>query len=105
MAQAQRLSAAIRNEPRLELLAPVMLSAVCFRHRGTGNFSEEDLGRLNLAILKRVVERGRVYLSNASLRGRFCLRACIVNHRTKDSDVDCVIEEVLSAERDLRQSS
>jgi len=95
--QATRLAEAVRNESQLELMAPVELSAVCFRHRGGGIRTEEELNRLNLAILKRIVERGRVYLSNASLRNRFCLRACIVNHRTRDADVDCVVPEVLAA--------
>jgi glutamate/tyrosine decarboxylase-like PLP-dependent enzyme len=73
---------------------------VCFRHKGTSGIAEESLNQFNLALLKRVVERGRVYLSNASLRGKFCLRACIVNHRTKDADVDSVVTEVLAAARD-----
>jgi len=99
--QAQRLANAIEQESQLELLAPVELSAVCFRHRGAGGLSEEELSRFNLAVLKRVVARGRVYLSNASLRGKFCLRACIVNHRTKNADVDSVIPEVLAAAREM----
>jgi glutamate/tyrosine decarboxylase-like PLP-dependent enzyme len=94
LAHAQRLAAAVQREPRLELLAPVELSAVCFRYRGKAS-SEEELNQLNAAILKRVIERGRVYLSNAVLRGKFCLRACIVNHRTTNADVDCVVPEVL----------
>jgi glutamate/tyrosine decarboxylase-like PLP-dependent enzyme len=94
---AQRLGEAIRKEPRLELVAPVELSAVCFRFAEESGQPEEELNRLNRAILQRVIERGRVYLSNAILRGKFCLRACIVNHRTKDSDVDSVISEVLAA--------
>ncbi len=102
LAQARRLADAIEREPQLELLAPVELSAVCFRYRGTGGLPEEELNRLNLALLKRVVARGRIYLSNASLRGKFCLRACIVNHRTKDADIDSVISEVLAAARELR---
>ena len=101
MAHARRLADAIEREPQLEILAPVELSAVCFRHRGTGGQSEEELNALNLQILKRVVERGHVYLSNATLRGKFCLRACIVNHRTKDSDVDSVVPEVLDAAKNL----
>jgi aromatic-L-amino-acid decarboxylase len=36
-------------------------------------------------------------LSNATLGGRFALRACIVNHRTTDEDVAAVIQEVLAA--------
>ena len=97
LAQAQRLARAVQNESQLELLAPVELSAVCFRHRGSGATSREELNRFNAALLKRVVGRGRVYLSNASLRGQFSLRACIVNHRTTDSDVDSVVPEVLAA--------
>jgi aromatic-L-amino-acid/L-tryptophan decarboxylase len=98
---AQRLATAITKQPDLELLAPVELSAVCFRHTARGSLSEDELDRHNAAILKRVVERGRVYLSNATLRGKFCLRACIVNHRTTEADLDSVIPEVLTAAEDL----
>ena len=98
---ARRLAEAIVDQPELELVAPVELSAVCFRYLGKGGHSEGDLNRFNPAILKRVVERGRVYLSNASLRAKFCLRACIVNHRTTDADVDSVIPEVLEAAKEV----
>lgn len=94
---AQRLAIAIANQPDLELLVPVELSVVCFRHRGKGSPSQEELNQVNAAILNRVVQRGRVYLSNATLHGKFCLRACIVNHRTTADDVDSVISEVLAA--------
>jgi hypothetical protein len=59
------------------------------------------LNRRNASILRRTQQRGRVYLSNATLAGKFCLRACIVNHRTKDADVDAVIPEVLAATKEL----
>jgi glutamate/tyrosine decarboxylase-like PLP-dependent enzyme len=95
--QARRLADAIEHESHLELLAPVELSAVCFRHRGRSNTSEEQLNRFNAELLKRIVKRGRIYLSNASLRGKFSLRACIVNHRTTDPDIDCVVPEVLAS--------
>lgn len=88
---AQRLASAVAARPELELLAPVELSAVCFRYR----FPEQS-NRRNEELLKRVVERGRVYLSNATLNGNFCLRACITNHRTTEADVDAVISEVLA---------
>ena len=38
-----------------------------------------------------------MYLSNAELQGKFCLRACIVNHLTKESDIDQVVPEVVEA--------
>ena len=96
--QAQLLAELIDGEPSLERLAPVELSAVCFRWNAG---PAETLNERNAAILERVVRRGRVYLSNANLRGTFALRACIVNHRTTDDDVRAVIEEVLAAAQEL----
>ena len=95
--QAQRLAAAIKNSRSLELLAPIELSAVCFQHRLKQDASEEARNRFNLALLKSIVTRGRIYLSNAELQGKFCLRACIVNHLTNDADIDAVVPEVEDA--------
>ena len=94
---AQILADAIRSQPELELLAPVELSAVCFRYVRTG----VDLDALNLAILKKVIERGRVYFSNATIDGKFALRVCIVNHRTMEDDVLEVVSEVLAAAKEM----
>ena len=102
LVHAQRLAAAIEGSALLELLAPVELSAVCFRHLVNQDASEETRNRFNLALLKRIVARGRVYLSNAELKGKFCLRACIVNHLTKDSDIDAVVREVLEVAPSIR---
>jgi glutamate/tyrosine decarboxylase-like PLP-dependent enzyme len=98
---AQRLATAISKQPGLKLVAQGDLSVVCFRFTGTEPSSEEELNSRNAAILKRVLQRGQVYLSNATLRGKFCLRACIVNHRTTTDDVDSVIPEVLVAAQGL----
>lgn len=88
---AQMLAEAITSCPELELLAPVPLSAVCFRHRSPDNE----------AIMRRVIARGRVYLSNATIHGQFALRACFVNHRTTADDVRAIVPEVLAAADDL----
>jgi aromatic-L-amino-acid/L-tryptophan decarboxylase len=98
---AQQLARAIDAESVLERLAPVELSAVCFRHLVSPDSSEEERNRFNLALLKRVIARGRVYLSNAELRGKFCLRACIVNHRTTDADIEAVVQEVLAVAEEV----
>src|SRR5437667_5718204 len=75
---ARNLAAAVSRAGELELLAPVGLSAVCFRCRPGERHRDAD--RFNAAVLRRVIERGRVYLSNATLQGRFALRACFVHH-------------------------
>jgi len=99
---AQHLARIVDHTPMLERLAPVELSAVCFRQLVREDASEEERNAFNLALLKRVIRRGKVYLSNAELNGRFCLRVCIVNHLTKDSDIDAIVPEVLEAARELQ---
>ena len=98
---ARVLADAIDAEPKLERLAPVPLSAVCFRYGA----AEGDLDALNQAILKNVIRRGRVYISNATIGGKFALRACIVNHRTTEEDVKAVVSEVLGAAREALQQT
>lgn len=95
---ARRLADAVRAEPSLELLAPVSLSAVCFRY--TGQVSESERNAFNARLLAKINTRGRVYLSNATLSGRFALRACFVNHRTTPEDVQTVVAEVLAAAKE-----
>jgi aromatic-L-amino-acid/L-tryptophan decarboxylase len=84
---AQLLAQKIKAHSELELIAPVGLSAVCFRVRGKDNAK----------VLRRVIERGRVYLSNATIRDEFALRACFVNHRTTPADVQLIVDEALAA--------
>jgi len=97
LALAQRLAAAVRQSAGLELFEEPQLSVVCFRYKAGGRSGGSDLNRQNAEILRRVVRRGRVYLSNATLHGNFYLRACLVNHRTSEADVDAVVPEVLAA--------
>lgn len=92
---AQLLAELISANPALELMAPVALSAVCFRHRDGDN----------QAILRRILVRGRVYLSNASIRGEFALRACFVNHHAAEADVRAIVTETLAAAEDVRTAT
>jgi aromatic-L-amino-acid decarboxylase len=91
---AQLLARLITAEPALELLAPVELSTVCFRWKDA---AAGQANQRNAAILREISRRGRVCLSNASIRGAFALRACIINHRSTDADIAAVVEEVLVA--------
>jgi glutamate/tyrosine decarboxylase-like PLP-dependent enzyme len=99
LAHAQQLAQQVLETAALELLAPVELSAVCFRYRHDSDRDGAD--RVNAAILRRIIERGSVYLSNATLGGRFALRACFVNHRTTEADVAQIVPEVLAAAHEV----
>ena len=76
------------------------MSTVCFRWIGEG---AADLDERNRVLLQRLVARGRVYLSNATLHGKFALRACIVNPRTTDADLRAVIDEVHATAKEIEE--
>jgi glutamate/tyrosine decarboxylase-like PLP-dependent enzyme len=93
---AAHLAQAIKTNDQLELMAPVPLSAVCFRYVPRSHaLSEPQIDSLNLKIMNQVQRAGRVYISNATIHGRFCLRACVVNHRSTTPDVDAVVDEAV----------
>ena len=99
---AKQLAALVDAEAEMELLAPVPLSAVCFRYvPQSGGLNDLQLDELNLHILRNVQRRGWVYVSNATVHGKFALRACVVNHRTTAADVEAVVDEVLKVGKEL----
>lgn len=89
-ALARRLEARVRSEPNLELMAPVALNIVCFRHRG------EDPDSLNARIVADLHESGTAAPSTTQIGGQLVIRAAIVNHRTEARDVDALVDEVLA---------
>lgn len=97
---ALHLASRIDEREELELLAPVELSAVCFRYKGAGK-SDAELDALNAEIVKRSQRAGNVFFSNAVIHGKFALRACITNHRSTEKDVEAVISETLRIAREL----
>jgi aromatic-L-amino-acid/L-tryptophan decarboxylase len=94
VAMGHALADLIRAEPRLELMAPVTINIVCFRYRGDGG-SEDHLRALNTEIMLRIQESGVALPTDTTLRGRHCLRAAIVNHRTRPEDLEVLVAEVL----------
>ena len=93
---AQSLAAAIEASDDFDLLAPVPLSIVCFRHRPgrLRDASTEVINQYNRDLMLEVQRDGDAYLSNAVLDGQFALRACIVNYRTTPADADSLIETI-----------
>jgi aromatic-L-amino-acid/L-tryptophan decarboxylase len=51
---------------------------------------ERYLDQLNNELLTRLQNSGEAYVSNAIVRGRFALRACIVNFRTTQVDIEAL---------------
>ena len=102
--QARALGERVKATPELELLAPVSLNIVCFRYRG-GLSDEAALDALNRELLLRLHEGGVAAPSYATVRGRYSLRACITNHRTRDEDLELLRRETLRLGRELEVGS
>ena len=86
---ARHLEMRVAADARLELLAPVQLNIVCFRYRGN------DADVLNAAIVADLQESGVAAPSTTRIDGRLAIRAAIFNHRTRECDVDALVEAVL----------
>jgi glutamate/tyrosine decarboxylase-like PLP-dependent enzyme len=82
-----------------ELLAPVELSICCFRYVPRAGMSDTDLNQLNERIMALVQKGGRAYVSNATVNGRFALRACITNFRTTKADIEGTVAAIRDAAR------
>ena len=117
MAMAEYMAQRIESSNDFELMAPVQLSICCFRYMrpmirkrlAEADDAEKerlnaDLNQLNERIMKIVQRGGKAYLSNAMLRGRFALRACIINFRTTRADIDLTLDVVRAAANEIAGS-
>ncbi|MGZ4142504.1 MAG: pyridoxal phosphate-dependent decarboxylase family protein [Actinomycetota bacterium] len=95
-ALARYLDARATERPDFEVMAPTVLSICCFRYvpEGLPDGPGRDgyLDRLNEQVMTQLQLDGRAYCSNAVLRGRFTLRACIVNFRTEAAEIDKLLD-------------
>jgi len=105
IALRERLDARIVAEEELELLGSG-LSISCFRYLPSGSPRDDvDLDALNRGILDGLLEGGSFFLSPTVLEGRYSLRVCIVNFRTREEDIDLLVEEVLRLGRDFGRAA
>ncbi|HVZ00359.1 MAG TPA: pyridoxal-dependent decarboxylase, partial [Dongiaceae bacterium] len=98
IAQGQFLTRLVEAEPLLELRAPTSINIVCFRYRppnDRGSLDEAALKALNIEIILRLQEEGTAVISDTMVHGRHCLRVAINNHRTRRSDLDLLVREVV----------
>jgi glutamate/tyrosine decarboxylase-like PLP-dependent enzyme len=96
---AAYLGEVVSQAEDFELLAPVELSICCFRYVPEGMRSDAELDQLNERIMALVQKGGRAYVSNATVNGRFALRACITNFRTTKADIDETVAAIRDAAR------
>jgi selenocysteine lyase/cysteine desulfurase len=89
---AREAQARIEASEDLELLVPAALGIVCFRRRFASIDDEDELARLNAALVEGLTASDEGHISSTRLRGRYALRMCVLNHTSTAADVDRVLD-------------
>ena len=96
---ARYMAAQIEAHPLLELVAPVDLNIVCFRHIA----ADEDAAKaLNTEIMLRIQELGLAVPSDTTVQGKHALRCAFNNHRTQPEDIDGFLGDVLRVAEEIQ---
>jgi glutamate/tyrosine decarboxylase-like PLP-dependent enzyme len=91
---AQRVAARVDDAPDLERLAEVPLNIVCFRYRPDGVEDPQAIDEVNRRIGHEILADGRVYVGTTTFEGKVAFRPAIVNWRTREEDVDLLVDVV-----------
>ena len=94
IALTKTLRAKIQARGDFELVAGGPLSATCFRYVPPGT---TDTNALNKKLLEIIQNEGKTFLTSTELEGRLVLRACIVNFRTTEDDLDALLDIIAEA--------
>lgn len=92
---AKRLADELERRDDIELLAPQSLGVVVFRavvRDDDGKVNETESERRNEALLTKMNESGRLFVSHTKLRDRYGIRVAIGNGATKWEQVSRVLE-------------
>jgi glutamate/tyrosine decarboxylase-like PLP-dependent enzyme len=65
--------------------------------------NEDYLNTLNEALLDGLQQGGEVFLSNAIVNRKYCLRGCIVNFRTSKKDIEEIIGIIVREGKKIHQ--
>ena len=69
MRNTQELKKWIDKDPNFEIIAPVPLTLICFRHKNGDQFNERLLNRMN--------ESGKMYMTHTKLNNQYVIRFSI----------------------------
>lgn len=96
-----------KKHPELEAvtqnLSITTLRYVPLEFPANENLNGDYLNNLNENLLNELQQGGKVFLSNAVIAGKYCLRGCIVNFRTSRKDILEIIEIIVQEGRKVHE--
>jgi aromatic-L-amino-acid decarboxylase len=97
---ASKLSEIISKEPDFEILAPVIISVVCFRFKPAG-YSEDEVNRFNEQLNHKLNDSGKLYLSHTVLNGKYTLRMVTAQTNVTLEHVEKAWTRIMKTAREL----
>ena len=80
------------------------LSITTFRYVPKENLSLDYINKLNEELLNDLQAGGELFVSNAIIKNKYCLRACIVNFKSSEKDIKEIIEIIVREGRKKHRS-
>jgi len=100
---ALRVAEGLKEIEGIELVDEPQLTVVPFRARNVGgrDLSPETADAMTRALMEGVNRRGRVYLSGATVKGRWIARVCVLCFRTGPERIEMALEDLAAARAEL----
>ena len=95
------LAEQIESSPDFEIKSRSNLAVACFRYVGDIE-EEQEIARINQELIPVLERDGRVFITGTRLNGEFVLRACIINHRKQESDIDFLLKVIRELAQNLQ---
>jgi aromatic-L-amino-acid decarboxylase len=99
---AARLAEMISKNNDFEILAPVIISVVCFRFKPAG-LTESQINELNEKLNHLLNDSGKIYLSHTVLKGKYTLRMVTAQTNVTMNHVEKAWDLIKSTARSLNQ--
>src|SRR3954469_3699769 len=87
----------IEADPRLELVTPASLGVLAFRRAFNGE-PPDAVDRLNERLVGALARAGDVLLTGTTIRGRYVVRLCVLNHTSGLADVLHALDRAATAD-------
>ena len=94
----------IQASTDFELLTQSDLAIACFRYLGPDpnrELDEDAIAELNQSLIPALETDGRVFITGTRLKGKFVIRACIINHRKSEASIDYLLDVIRDVGRKL----
>jgi L-2,4-diaminobutyrate decarboxylase len=97
---ARRFAGQLRSRPGFELAVEPESNIVCFRYFGDETDTHK-FNALNTQIRRKLLEDGRFYIVQTTLRGQIYLRVSLMNPLTTDAHLTALLDVVVQSTANL----